>query len=232
MNTDDAMSKPNKLDDLMSASDDVLFSEEDTVRCHVCNHIFNVRGLEKHFNTVHTIGQNLNKTTCGLCLKTFRTKVLLRNHQVEVHGGKAYGCDLCGKQTANKKDTLVHIMEKHVKSKTFMCEICGAGYPFQYRLTKHINNIHRKIRNQHCHLCEMKFHRYIDLRDHIRAAHTLEQPFKCEVEGCIKSFSRNTSLIAHRRVHSDDKFECNICMKHFSFKANMNNHKRNKHGVI
>ena len=67
-----------------------------------------------------------------------------------------------------------------------------------------------------------------ELIDH-RRLHTGEKPFKCDWNGCGRSFSRNGTLIDHRRLHTGEKpFKCdwNGCGRAFSRNDYLKKHGR------
>ncbi|XP_037036078.1 uncharacterized protein LOC119074189 [Bradysia coprophila] len=203
-----------------------------TAECTVCHKLFVPRLLNSHMDNVHFNLANLNRTICGLCWQEFETERLLKSHQKDAHGGGSCACDICGKTFASKRYISAHILTRHAQVKTYLCDTCGEGFPVPYLLLDHNKRKHNEPGHP-CHMCEMKFMTGLSLRDHIVARHTNERPYKCQVRGCGKTFSWPSSYKSHRRVHlGDDKFECSICLKRFSFKGNLRNHIKTIHNQI
>lgn len=241
---DDSTSEPN-IDDQdefkvnlleISTDEDRGFLSHDirrrTAECTVCHKLFVPRLLNSHMDNVHFNLANLNRTICGLCWQEFETEGLLKLHQKAVHGGGSCSCDICGKIFASKRYISAHILTRHAQVKTYLCDTCGEGFPVPYLLLDHNKRKHNEPEHA-CHLCEMKFVTGQSLRDHIVARHTNERPYKCQVKGCGKTFSWPSSFKSHRRVHlGNDKFECSICLKRFSFKGNLRNHIKTIHNQI
>lgn len=54
-----------------------------------------------------------------------------------------------------------------------------------------------------------------------------ERPFRCEEEGCGKSFTRNEELTRHKRIHSGLRpYPCDSCGKTFGRKDHLKKHAR------
>lgn len=203
-----------------------------TAECNVCHKLFVPRLLNSHMDNVHFNLGNLNRTICGLCWQEFDTERLLKSHQKDVHGGGSCICDICGKLFASKRYLSAHILTKHAQVKTYLCDTCGEGFAVPYLLIDHNKRKHNEPGHA-CHLCEMKFMTALSLRDHIVARHTKERPYKCQFKGCNKTFSWPSSFKSHRRVHlGNEKFECSVCLKRFSFKGNLRNHMKTIHNQI
>lgn len=202
-----------------------------TAECSVCYRFYVPRMLNSHMESVHFNLGNLNRTICGLCWMEFDTQKLLKSHQKLAHGGGSYGCDICSKVFASKRYLSVHIMSRHTQLKTYLCDTCGEGFPVQYSLQDHVKRKHM-VHGHDCHLCGMKFVTSAALNDHFVARHTDERRFTCEFSGCGKMFKWRSSFKSHRRVHSNDKYECSVCLKRFSFKGNLQNHLKSIHNQI
>lgn len=136
---------------------DVLTEDSTTEKasCPYCK--ASVIRLESHTQRIHLNPQNIGKTICGLCLKTFSKQVVLRKHQKECHGGNAYSCDICGAMTTGFIRLKRHISTKHFIIKDYLCHYCGLGFPFEYRLQEHVKKKHLILRTKACNLCDKIF---------------------------------------------------------------------------
>ncbi len=199
---------------------------KETVRCPVCRR--SVGRLDYHMETNHLNPQSLNKTLCGLCFGKFQTHKRLRDHQTKEHSGASCVCDVCGKFFQKFSAVKEHILKVHSKCKPFLCHQCGTSYFSLSKLKIHTQNVHMNIRNHECKLCNKKYFQAMELQNHIRAVHTKDRPFHCRFN-CGKSFCRSGSRYTHEQIHKA-KFKCEICMKDFSFRHNLQTHCKNIHG--
>lgn len=215
-------------DDRGFLSDDI---RKRTAECSVCHKFYAPRRLNSHMESVHFKQTNLNRTICGLCWKECDSVTLLKTHQKDAHGGGSYGCDVCGRIFSSKRYISAHILDKHAQLKTFLCHTCGEGFPVPFLLNEHVKRKHEQ-RSHDCHVCDRKFVTAMALKDHICAIHTNQRPYRCEVEGCGKTFNWPSCFKSHKRVHAEDKYECSVCLSRFSFKANLRNHLKTIHNQI
>lgn len=225
-------SDSSELDSDSEASDSEILTDDSNsavkALCPHCNKL--VFRLESHIYRIHLNPSNINKTICGLCLKTFSNQLVLRKHQKEYHDGNAYSCDICGFMEYRFHRLKEHISRKHYTVKDFLCHFCGDGFPYQHRLHEHVKKKHLMIRTNVCNLCDKAYFEKNSLESHIRSEHTGERPHKC-VE-CGKAFARKTSLVQHKQVHREARYPCDVCEKNFGFKYNLNAHRKNVHGIL
>lgn len=56
---------------------------------------------------------------------------------------------------------------------------------------------------------------------------TGERPFKCDADGCGKSFTRNEELTRHKRIHTGLRpYLCPVCRKGFGRKDHLKKHSK------
>ena len=84
-----------------------------------------------------------------------------------------------------------------------------------------IKEIHEEIRVQ-CSYCEEKFVRTSDINIHIAMKHDEKVKKACKI--CSKPFSSNSTLNKHMTSHSNERFECDYCDKHYQYTQSLKNH--------
>ncbi len=101
--------------------------------------------------------------SCPVCEKIYTSKLLLENHNKNVHLGiKNYSCSVCGKYFTTKVNLNRH-KTIHTDS-CLKCEICGKTEMDKKHLDQHMV-VHSNIRNFVCE-CGKAFKRNGDLTQH------------------------------------------------------------------
>ncbi|XP_044729120.1 zinc finger protein 184-like [Chrysoperla carnea] len=147
-------------------------------------------------------------------------------------------CDICGKQFRHNIALLRHLSD-HRREKSEVkpqCGICHKTFYDRHTLRRHIKTVHQDTRPFKCTLCPKSFHDERILRIHM-VTHTGERRYKCDVQGCSRTYTQSTPLAQHKlKCHSNNvseitKFKCKICSKAFKQKKTMEEHLRFHSGV-
>lgn len=76
-----------------------------------------------------------------------------------------------------------------------------------------------------CEYCGKIFHRRQHYSAHIRAKHTFEKPYKCDL--CDARYTNSHSLLVHKRNHNNEKpFICSYCGKSFVCSGDLYHHSK------
>ncbi|XP_059059165.1 oocyte zinc finger protein XlCOF6.1-like isoform X2 [Achroia grisella] len=136
---------------------------------------------------------------CGMCEKSFRTKITMLQHRRQVHEKeKSHLCQFCSKSFFKKYHLQIHL-RSHTKEKPYECPECGKCFSSTSILKNH-RLIHTDVKLFACTHCDMTFLRSGYLRAHM-VSHTKEKRFPCKY--CGVRFGRSD----HRKRHEHTAHE-------------------------
>lgn len=143
---------------------------------------------------------------------------------------KEVRCEECGATFSKKANLVRHTKTVHNNVKPFGCTTCGSRFGLKADLQRHQRNIHEK-RAFCCRTCGKSYSEQEELDFHNRVAHEKDsRPFECAQ--CGMRFGRRSSRRRHEQtVHTDKRFNCNLCDKSYSQRFDMIKHGRRAHGI-
>lgn len=227
----------------------------DRFHCDVCNKSYNSRYyLELHNLKKHSDNEKPFKcdkckhcfpkefllkahllthiqAECPICHKMLASSLTLRSHMALMHGDKTkLICETCGEEFRTKLG-----MERHVKKhqglnpiERVQCHICSKWVNGNPNLKAHIKTVHNKEDQRvPCDICQQIYPNVRALGNHKRRVH-IEEKFECEF--CGKKFKRKIYLKEHRASHTGQSlYSCNVCGMTTNSNANLYSHKKSKH---
>ncbi|KFB44560.1 AGAP005480-PA-like protein [Anopheles sinensis] len=202
---------------------DHIAAHEGTIKCAICQKSYkSSRYLGLHMMKSHSREED-RPFKCDKCHQSFHKEHLLKAHQANHLSEK---CPICEKVVSSKYALKTHVSRMHGSDRNQICDVCGKEFRTKPAMERHINehlgvDVVQKVQ---CHVCQRWFHGKYNLRKHIRFMHTEDgQVFRCDI--CQHESPNSRALLDHKkRVHVEERFECEFCGKRFKRKLYLREH--------
>ncbi|XP_055306115.1 zinc finger protein 568-like [Sitodiplosis mosellana] len=194
--------------------------------CSVCSRIFAEKAKLRDHSRTHVEQLPL---ACSKCAQRFAEANEERSHEKRCIG-RRFECYLCQYECFQKSHLKYHMRSKHTGDKPFKCAVCEMEFCQKFGLERHLathtkphpircskcwvrftdedkKNVHeaqcnRRLRQ--CYLCKVNTINSIHLKNHMRAQHTGEKPFQCELCGArfVRKFDTARHMTRHHGLNS------------------------------
>ncbi|XP_063292014.1 zinc finger protein 574 [Pelobates fuscus] len=217
-------------------------------KCQLCNKAFSQSSTLQQHLSVHSQEHPYKCNECGV---NFHRPYRLYMHQYQHTGEYPYKCQDCGLSFLLKRLLEVHQLG-HRGQVPHRCAECGTNFPTLLRLQDHRCNKSASVEGEkvECPVCGKKVISDARLNAHVASQHAgprtdngypqkdeLQAPIslkkkkngpkRLECPDCHKTFSTETSLQVHRRIHTGERpYPCPDCGKAFRQSTHLKDHLR------
>ena len=215
--------------------------------CAMCSSVFpHYDTLIRHIESVHEGKRAFQCVRCNLIFTDIETlnihietycKGKNRNDEPKYHGSNLDKiiCTICNMVSVSKRALGNHVARNHKNA----CIICFKPFDSKQHLEIHISNTHSlsDFRNfRRCVICDIAFTREDNhkLREHMESEHNIG--YVCSI--CQMKFPSRVTLIQHktqehkmRKSNIKEDNLCNVCLKPFESKQELESHISNTHSL-
>lgn len=164
---------------------------------------------------------------CPICLKEFRRKKNLREHEITCHQEvPRLACDHCPKRFKAKTKLKIHLAT-HTEEPSLACRTCGKRF-YRSDLLRTHEATHTGNKPFSCDVCARRFATQSMLRSH-QVIHQPPPETSAEVPcpTCGKKFKNKRTLALHVKCHAESlEFKCGTCGKQFARRVHYDGHMR------
>ncbi|XP_063631007.1 zinc finger protein 816-like [Cydia splendana] len=195
---------------------------EGELACEICSVRYKRQFQVQRHQDVHRL-----KIVCNECEYVSRTRWQAVRHH-EMHAGKTYQCQHCGKTYAKMTTYLSHIRIVH-PAQCAACDVCGETFVGEHGLRAHKKRSHAKKPQQFkCTTCSANFHSLEALNRHTDTAGEHRDLRPCEQ--CGENCASEDKLQEHvKETHPKETCLCDECDMTFPDAKAFQVHNRRKH---
>lgn len=159
---------------------------------------------------------------CNICNRKYQTAGSLSSHRKSTHVDTQKTrklCEICSKSfstlTAYKEHLTLHSDDRDKMQRK--CPQCGKWLKNKRCYKSHL--LMHTSDERKCELCDYTTKKEKLLQNHMTTKHSDAKTFKCDQEGCGKSFKVKRALTIHLAQHHDGKHsarKCEFCGREFA----------------